>query len=675
MSDISLHDGIALITAGASADGLSPALVQALLQVEADPSVNGIVLIGFDEAGAHSVGGASASSVEILRLMMASVKPVVMLWQGVVRDAVVELGLAAHARVMASDSRIGVHYVKRALVPAMGATQILPRLVGLPAAVDLILSCRMVAAEEAQQIGLVDVVAKDEGRTEALALARRLVGTNLRRLDGLTVPVCTPADFEKASAPLLRRLRGQDAPREALRLIQLAATSTLADGLAQERSTAAGLQQGPQAAALRYVAWAERDLATRANAEMKSARTVERIGIVGAGTMGTGIAVSFLDAGYDVTLIETSETALERGCQRIDAIYERLVTSGRMRQAVRQERRARLHPSTDLDVLSSADLVLEAIFEDMDAKLALWSKLDAIAKPACIFATNTSYLNIDLMAERLTDPSRLVGMHFFSPAHLMKMLEVVRGEQTAVDVVTTALAIGRRLGKLAVVAGVCDGFIGNRIFSKYRILCEFMLEEGALPFEIDDALEAYGFAMGPFAASDLAGLDISWARRKAMAPNRHPHERYVPIADQICEMGRFGQKTGAGWYSYENGKRGRDLEIETLVRDHAAQAGHPQKTWTSDEIVARVLAVMANEGAHILGDGIAACPSDIDLVLLNGYGFPAYRGGPMFAADLMGWERVVHLMEEIAAVSGPAFSVAPISLRLARDQSRATPAI
>ena len=663
-----VQDRIAVIAVGDLGAAIDAGLSGSLAELQAAAAVEGIVVAFSGSQPIEDVERVKALPA-LLQQVENSEKPIVAVWQDTVSDEVCEFGLAAHARIIVAGARLSFTFVKRGRIPGAGGTQTLPRLVGLPLAADLLLSGRMVQADEAFRCGLVDHVATSDGLAEAIAMARSLARTALRRTGALAI-AADDAGLAQATAPLLRRLRGQDAPQEIVRLLRLAATQDYATGLAEEQAVASRLARGPQAAALNYVTWAERDLAHRSRAQSQTARPVQAVGIIGAGTMGTGIAVAFLDAGYDVTLIEMDDAALTRGITRITAIYERLVTGGRLKDAVRQERLARLSPRTDLAVLRSTDLVLEAIFEDMAVKKALFAQLDAITKPSCVLATNTSYLNIDRMAEGLSDPSRLVGMHFFSPANIMKMLEVVRGDRTAPDVLATALAVGRRLGKIAVVAGVCDGFIGNRIFSQYRVACEFMLEEGALPFEIDEALERYGFAMGPFAQSDLAGLDISWARRKALAPTRRPDDRYVPIADRICEMRRFGQKTGSGWYRYENGQRIRDPEIEALVRAHAAVAGYPQRTWTADEIVARVLAVMANEGASILDDGVAAQASDIDLVLLNGYGFPAYRGGPMFAGDVMGWDEVVHQVESIATLGGSSFKVAALAQRLATEKAR-----
>lgn len=662
-----VQDGIAVIVIGDLGEAMDAGLSGRLAELQAASAVAGIVVAFSGNQPIEDAERVKALPA-LLQQIEISEKPVVVVWQGVVCDDVCELGLAAHARIIVASARLGFTFVKRGRIPAAGGTQTLPRFVGLPLAADLLLSGRMIRADEALRCGLADYVATSDGLTEAITMARSLAGASLRRTGTLEV---TEDDegLAQAAAPFLRRLRGQDAPQEIVRLLRLAATKDYATGLAEEQTVASRLAQGPQAAALNYVTWAQRDLAHRSRAQSQAARTVQTVGIIGAGTMGAGITVAFLDAGYDVTLIEMDDTALKRGVARITGIYERLVTGGRLRDALRQERLGRLSSRTDLAVLESADLVLEAIFEDMAVKKILFAQLDTITKPNCVLATNTSYLNIDRMAEGLSDPSRLVGMHFFSPANIMKMLEVVQADRTAPDVLATAVAVGDRLGKITVVAGVCDGFIGNRIFSQYRVACEFMLEEGALPFEIDEALERYGFAMGPFAQSDLAGLDISWARRKALAPTRRPDHRYVPIADRICEMERFGQKTGSGWYRYENGQRVRDPEIEALVRTHATAAGYPQRTWTADEIVVRVLAVMANEGASILDDGVAAQASDIDLVLLNGYGFPAYRGGPMFAGDAMGWDEVVQQVESMSAIGAPSFKVAVLAKRLATNKA------
>lgn len=649
-----LEDGVALIEidnppVNATSRGVRQGLLDAIIAADADASVSAIVVAG---AGKTFVAGGDITEFgkppmephlpDVMNRIEACMKPVVVAWHGTALGGGCELGLAAHARVMAAGAQIGLPEVKLGLIPGAGGTQRLPRLAGMAAAIGMITSGRMVGAKEALALGLADCIAEGDLRTAAIAHSRSLVGKPLRRTAELAVSAIEAAAIEKEIAAVAKRARGQVAPVEGARLAQLAANMPLAEGMKEERATFFRLMKGEQSEALRYVFFVEREVGKRPDILAGGARAIQKIGVVGAGTMGAGIAVAFLDVGYDVTIIETTEEALARGRERIEGLYARNVASGRLSEAGKAERMARARFSAALASLSDADLVIEAVFEDMSVKIDLFSKLDALVRPDCVLATNTSYLDIDEMASALKDPSRLVGLHFFSPANVMKLLEIVRAAKTAPDVLATALTIGRRLKKVAVVAGVCDGFIGNRILAKYRAECEFMLEEGALPQEIDGALEEYGFAMGPFAVSDLAGLDISWARRKRLASKRPASERYVPLADRICEMGRFGQKTGSGWYRYVDGKRQVDPEIETLVREHAKARGLLQRKFTPEEIVQRVLVTMASEGAKIVEEGIAARPLDIDVVLLNGYGFPAHRGGPMFQAERLGSANVVN---------------------------------
>ncbi len=596
---------------------------------------------------------------------------VVVAWHGTALGGGCEIGLAAHARVIAQDGQIGLPEVKLGLIPGAGGTQRLPRLVGLSAAMAMISSGRMVAATEAKAMGLVDLVATGDLRAEAIAHARTLVGKPLRRTGELAVPAFEAAAIDKEVAAITKRARGQIAPVEVTRLARLAATQPIAAGMAEERATFLTLMKGEQSEALRYVFFAEREVGKRPDLAAARARDVHQVGVVGAGTMGAGIAVAFLDAGYSVTIIETTEAALARGRERIEGLYARSLASGRLSEAGRAERLGRALFTTELGALATADLVIEAVFEEMAVKIDLFTRLEAVLRADCVRATNTSYLDIDAMAAALARPENLVGLHFFSPANVMKLLEIVRAQKTAPDVLATAMAVGKKLRKIAVVSGVCDGFIGNRILAKFRAQCEFMLEEGAMPHEIDAALEDYGFAMGPFAVSDLAGLDISWARRKRLAPTRSPSERYVPIADTLCEMGRFGQKTGAGWYAYVEGKRVVDPEVERIVRENAVARGLPQRVFTPEEITRRVLVTMANEGAKIVEEGIAARPLDVDIVLLNGYGFPAHKGGPMFLGDRLGWAGILAEMAVIEARDGAPFTVSALVRRLAKDNATA----
>ncbi|MFO1090812.1 MAG: 3-hydroxyacyl-CoA dehydrogenase NAD-binding domain-containing protein [Hyphomicrobiales bacterium] len=616
------------------------ALLEAIEQADADRAVKAVVIAG---AGKLFSGGADIREFDgaprepylpvLLDRIEAAAKPVVVAWHGTSLGGACEIGLAAHARVIAKGGTVGLPEVTIGIPPGAGGTQRLPRLVGVPAALDMIVPGRRVPPAEALAIGLVDRVAEGDVRAEAIALARSLADTAPRRTSAQPVPAYDAAKAKEAADALLKRTRGQTAPAEAARLVLATASRPYAEGIADERATFLKLKNGEEAAALRHAFFAEREAAKHPALEGVAPYPVKTVGVIGAGTMGSGIAVAFLDNGYPVTVVEQSAEGAAAGRARIEGLLNRAVTSGRLSETERDRRLAALTVSTDLQALIRCDLVIEAVFEDMAVKKELFVRLGSVLKQDAVLATNTSYLDVNQMAEVVPHPDRFLGLHFFSPANVMKLLEVVRGRRTSPATLATGLAVGKALGKVSVVSGVCDGFIGNRILARYRQECEFMLEEGALPKDVDQAFESWGFAMGPFAVQDLSGLDISWARRKRLAPFRKPTDRYVPIADQLCEMGRFGQKTGAGWYRYENGKRIADPDVEALVRKHAASTGRPQRTFAPAEIMARVLETMAREGQAILAEGVAACPSDIDVVLLNGYGFPRHKGGPMFQAS------------------------------------------
>ena len=616
-------------------------LLAALDTAEADPAVKAIVLAG---AGKSFSAGADIRefSVALLRpglpeindRVEAGEKPVVAAWRGTALGGGCELGLAAHARVIAADARIGLPEVTLGIVPGAGGTQRAPRLAGLAAAIDLAASGRIVGADEAVALGLADRKAHGDVVAEAIALALSLAGTAPRRSCALAVPAADPEVVRRVEEAVLKRARGQGAPGEAARLVRLAATVAYAEGAREERATFLRLKDGEESRALRYAFFAERQAGKHQDLDGVEARAVKTVGVAGAGTMGAGIAVAFLDAGYQVIVMERSVEAAAAGRARIEGLYARALASGRLDGAGRDRRLARLTMADAPGAFAGADLVIEAVFEDMGVKQEFLRAIEPVVGADCIIATNTSYLDIDVMGASLERPSRFLGMHFFSPANVMKLLEIVRARNTSPSALATALAVAKALGKTSVVAGVCEGFIGNRILNRYWQACDEMLEEGVLPQEIDAALEAYDFAMGPYAVADLAGLDISWARRKREAARRPPGSRYNPVADRLCEAGRFGQKTGAGWYRYENGRRVVDPAVEEMVRAHAAAAGVPQRRFGPGEIVERVLAVMASEGEAIVREGVAARASDIDVVLLNGYGFPRHKGGPMYQAKL-----------------------------------------
>ncbi|MCZ8186259.1 MAG: 3-hydroxyacyl-CoA dehydrogenase NAD-binding domain-containing protein [Beijerinckiaceae bacterium] len=656
----------------ATSQAVRQGVLDAILRLDADPEVGAIVIAG---AGRTFTAGGDITEFgktpllphlpDVITRIEACSKPVVVAWHGTALGGGCEIGLAATRRIIAADGSVGLPEVKLGLMPGAGGTQRLPRLIGPVAALDLVASGRMVGAKEALALGLVDAIATGDLREEAIALAESLVGQKPERLSERPVPPADAAAWNAMVTKVKKDAKGRTAPLAAIQLVELACTEPFAMGQPKERATFFELMASPQSRALRHMFMAEREVARVPELAGIAPREIRHVGVIGAGTMGSGIAVAFLDAGYRVTLMEASEAALQAGLDRVNGLYLRSVKSGRIDETIRLERLSRLTPTTDLAALAGTDLVIEAVFEDMAVKLDLLSRLGAALSAGTIIATNTSYLDLEVMADALPHPERFIGLHFFSPAHVMKLLEIVRARRTSKEVLATGLAIGKRLKKIAVIAGVCDGFIGNRLLARYRAQCEFMLEEGALPQEIDAALEAFGFAMGPFAVQDLAGLDIAWARRKRLAATRDPAARDVPLVDRLCEAGRFGQKAGKGWYLYVDGKRQVDPEIDALVRTHAAGTGRKQRRFTAEEIQSRVLTTMVNEGAHILAEGIAARPFEIDLVLVNGYGFPNWRGGPMHFADETGLATILAEAEAIAARDGAAYAVAPLLRELA----------
>ncbi|MDW6024694.1 3-hydroxyacyl-CoA dehydrogenase NAD-binding domain-containing protein [Mesorhizobium sp. BAC0120] len=638
-----LRDGVLIVTIdnppvnAASAD-MRAGLAAAIRHAGETETVRAAVVTG---AGRNFVGGADIREFgapmaeptlpEVVASIEESGKLVVAAINGAALGGGLEIALACHHRIAAADAKLGLPEVKLGIVPGAGGTQRLPRLVGPAASVELIATGRIVSADEALALGFVDRVVARDPVTEALTAARNLAGRKLRRTGALDVSAASAEAVEQAAAKALSRARGQEAPVEAVRLVRSAGQRPLTEGLADERATFLRLRDSEQAKALRHVFFAERAAAKVPGVEGVEPRPVRIVGVVGTGLMGSGITVAALGAGYHVIAVEQTAEAAAKGRERISGLLDRAMQSGRLDAAGRAERLARLSIGADMAALAEADLVIEAVFDDPAVKTELFRQLDGIVRRRAILATNTSYLDPDVIAAATLRPERVLGLHFFSPANIMRLLEVVRCAKTEPDVLATGLAFARRLGKLPVVSAVCEGFIGNRVFSAYRREAEFLVEDGALPHEVDAAMEAYGFAMGPFAVSDLAGLQIAWARRKRQAATRDPGERYVDIADRLCEAGRFGQKSGRGWYVYSGGKRAVDPEVTALIDASRAAKGVVPRAVPAEEIVSRLLAAMAAEGKAILAEHIAERDSDIDLVMINGYGFPAHKGGPMFA--------------------------------------------
>ncbi len=582
---------------------------------------------------------------DLVALLEAIGKPTVAAIHGTALGGGLELAMGCSFRVAARDARLGLPEVKLGLLPGAGGTIRLPALIGATRALGMIVSGSMIGAAEAQALGLVDAIAEGELVDAAVAFAEARLAE-----DTLAVPVRERRDkleatdldaFEAEAGRLAGKSRGLEAPLAAAQAVRNAVTLPFDQALAAERALFQRLEASEESQAQRHLFFAEREATKIAGlAKEAVARPLDRIGVVGAGTMGGGIALALAQAGLPATLVEISREALERGMAAVDRTLDASVSRGSLAEAERGRRRGLISGSTDFASLAGADLIIEAVFEDMAAKRTVFSGLDRIAKPGAVLASNTSYLDLDQIAAATGRPGDVVGLHFFSPAHVMRLIEVVRGAATAPDVLATALALAKRLGKVPVVVGVCHGFVGNRMLAARSAELEHLLLEGATPAGIDAAFADFGWPMGPFQMADLAGLDISWRNRRARGET-------AAIADALCEMGRFGQKTARGYYLYPDGPRNpvRDPEVERLIEDQSARHGIERRDIAAEEIVERTLYPMINEGAKILEEGIAQRSSDIDLVWVHGYGFPVGKGGPMFHAERLGLSHIVERLQ------------------------------
>ncbi|MBO1852756.1 enoyl-CoA hydratase/isomerase family protein [Burkholderia cenocepacia] len=630
-------------------------LADAIDAAQADDAIRAVLIVG---AGRNFIAGADIrefgkppvppSLPDVCERIESGTKPVVVALHGATLGGGLEVALAAHYRLAVPGAKLGLPEVTLGLLPGAGGTQRAPRLIGAKAALDLMLTGRHASAEEALALGLVDRVAhSDDTLAEGLAYAQELVslGAPVRRTrdaQGLADRTAAQAAIDAARAELPKRSRGLFSPAKIVDAVEAALTQSFDAGMKFERSLFLQCLDSPQRAGLVHAFFAEREAAKAPEARRASARPVERIGVVGGGTMGAGIAVAALDAGLPVTMIERDEASLARGRAHVEKVYDGLVAKGRMTPAAHAARLARFKGSTSYDALAQVDVVIEAVFEDMAVKQAVFAELARVCKPGAVLATNTSYLDIDALAS-IDRPADVIGLHFFSPANVMKLLEIVVPARVSPDVVATAFALARQLKKTPVRAGVCDGFIGNRILAVYRTAADYLMEDGASPYQIDRAVREFGFPMGPFQVVDLAGGDIGWATRKRRAATRDPNARYVEISDRLCERGWFGQKTGRGYYLYPDGARvgTPDPEVDAIVAEERAKKGITPRTFTDDEILRRYLAAMINEGANVVHEKIALRPLDVDAVFLHGYGFPRYRGGPMHYADTLGLANVL----------------------------------
>ncbi len=662
--------------------GVPEGIVEGLERALQDDDIAAVVLIG---AGRHFIAGADINTFNMPRdeapdvrgmvnAVENSTKPVIAALQGAALGGGLETALACTFRVATPTASMGTPEVKLGILPGAGGTQRLPRLVGMEAALEMITTGKPIDAERAADLGLVDEIVEGDLREAAVAYASARIDDSgpLRRTRDLEVRSDAPVDqvLAQARKTATAKAGGMIAPLRCIDAVEAAVTLPFDEGMRRERELFLELVGSDQSKALRHVFFAERQAAKIDDVpDDVQPKEITAGVVIGAGTMGGGIAMNFANAGIPVNVVEVDQDSLDRGLAKVERNYQATVDKGRLTPEEMRERRDRITGVLDYDTVADADVVIEAVFEDMDIKKDIFAKIDKSARPGAVLATNTSTLDVNEIAAATSRPSSVLGMHFFSPANVMKLLEVVRGEQTSHEALVTAVALGKKMRKITVIVGVCDGFVGNRMFHKYTREASFLLEEGALPQQVDKVMTDFGFAMGPFAVSDLAGLDIGYRIRKAQAATRDPDERYAAIADRIVEMDRLGQKSGAGFFRYEEGSRKPipDPEIEELIVAHSAEQGIGRREISADEILERLLYQLINEGAQILDEGIAQRSSDIDVIYVYGYGFPAHAGGPMFHAGLIGLDKVVADMQRYHERHGDTWAIAPLLIRLAEQ--------
>ena len=609
---------------------------------------------------------------DVVDFMETSPKPLIAALHGTALGGGFEVALGCHFRIATSTARVGFPEVKLGVLPGAGGTQRLPRLAGVKTALDMITIGDPIAVQKAQAMGAIDEIVDGDLRKAAVAFANRVLAEKrpLIKISEMTAKVESPTIFEDTAKNLAKIRRGFMAPQHCVKAVQAAVELPFKEGMKRERQLFMELVQSTQSAAQRHAFFGEREVAKIPGLPDKLAtRDIKSVGILGAGTMGGGIAMCFVNAGIPVVLLDVKQEFIDKGMTIISKNYANTVAKGKLKQEVMDKRMSLIKPTLSYDDLKDVDLVIEAVFEDMAIKKEVFQKLDAVCKPGAILASNTSYLNIDEIASATKRPQDVVGTHFFSPANVMRLLENVRGAKTADDVKATVMKVGTKIGKVPVMVGVCDGFVGNRMLAKRSRECMFMLEEGALPAQIDKVIYDFGFPMGPYAMSDMAGLDVGWRNRKAKFAQLTKREQDCNILDKICEQGRYGQKTGAGFYKYDD-KRNRmsDPMIEELIINHSKERGITRRQITDQEILERALYSMINEGAKILEEGIAYRPVDIDIVWLFGYGFPAYVGGPMFYADTVGLDKVLAAILKYKDLVGAEYwTPAPLLEKLAKE--------
>lgn len=585
---------------------------------------------------------------DVFNIIEASAIPVISVLHGTALGGGLELGLATHARIGIEGLRVGLPEILLGLLPGAGGTQRMPRLTGVPFALEMILSGRQVPAKEALAAGIIDRLETGDPRDVALKAAQDVIDGTLktRRTDQIAV-VPDQAALDQTAAHLQKTQGHLFSPHKCVEAVA-AATLPMAEGLKIERAAFMDCMNTPQRAGLIHAFFGERAVSNIPEAK-GHARDIAHVGVIGGGTMGSGIATACLLAGLKVTLVEVAQDGLDRGINTITGNLDGAVKRGKLKADKRDATLAMLTPALEMGALADVDLVIEAVFEDMGVKKDIFGKLDAICKPGAILASNTSYLDIDEIAAVTSRPQDVIGLHFFSPAHVMRLLEIVVADKTAADVVASGFALAKKLGKVGVRAGVCDGFIGNRILAHYSKTASYLVLDGATPQQVDSALEGFGFAMGPHKVGDLAGLDIGWMTRKRKAATRDPNERYAgAVADRICEEGWFGRKTGKGYYVYEGKDITPNPAVDTFIKEEREKAGITPRAFTDQEIVDRYMTAMIVEAARVVEDGTARRPLDVDMVFLFGYGFPRHRGGPLHYADTIGAAALVDRIKTYA---------------------------
>jgi 3-hydroxyacyl-CoA dehydrogenase len=680
-------DGIGVITVdnppvNALSPGVPEGIVENVERGNANPAIQAMVLIG---AGRSFIAGADIRQFGTNRpppvpgrrphqILDASAKPVVAAIHGYALGGGLEIALSAHYRIAVPSAKVGLPEVLIGILPGSGGTQRLPRLIGPKAAMEMIVSGRHVPAEEAKRLGVVDELVEESGdlRAAAIAMARRV--TDVRPLprirdrdEKLAEAKADPGIFDAMRKSIARRARNQKAPYNCIAAVEAACSLPFEDGIRRERELFDELENSAEARALRYAFFAEREVAKLPDIPRDTPlRPIKTAAIVGAGTMGGGIAMSFAEFGFPVKLLEVSREALDRGIARIRSNYETSVRRGSLSEAEMNRRMALIEPVTSYDDIAQCDVVIEAVFERIPVKEEVFKKLDEVMKPGALLYTNTSGIDIDIMANATKRPQDVAGTHFFAPANVMKLFEAVKGAKSAPDTLATAMDLGRKIGKISAMAGNGDGFVANRSRTPFGTEMNIMVEEGALPEQVDKVMVDFGYPIGPFATADLSGLDIGYDSRQRRAAE-NPNYRKMPIADAIVEMGRLGQKTGAGWFRYEKGDRTPhpDPEVARLIKEKAAEMGVEQRSFTDEEILRRLLFASVNEACKILEEGKAYRASDIDVMWLGGFGFPRYRGGLMYWADGIGVAEVYRQIQAWHQQYGERWAPSALLRRLA----------